>query len=226
MRRRNCAAHRVTRKSCALAAGPTGLSAGIAFAMSGGAEATMLSILARTWWLVVLRGVAAVAIGGSLLAWPMLTMEALVALVGGYLFVDGVFALLLATRRRDDVPRTGLLLLEGVTGLAIGLAVLAWPAASASAFVVLLAAWAVVTGALELALAIRVRRDLEGELLYALSGAASILLGILVLSRPLAGLLAIAWLIAAYQIGFGALLIAFGMKLRRFAPGRRTSLAI
>jgi uncharacterized membrane protein HdeD (DUF308 family) len=184
----------------------------------------MLAIFARTWWLVTLRGVAAVMFGSLLLGWPLLTMEVLVTLAGAYLFLDGLFALLVATRRRDDVSRTWLLLLEGVAGLSIGLAVLAWPATSAMVFAWLVALWALVTGSLELALAIRLRRDLEGELLYTLSGIASIVLGILVMTRPLAGLLAIAWMIAAYQIGFGALLIAFGVKLRRrFIP--RPSLA-
>jgi uncharacterized membrane protein HdeD (DUF308 family) len=174
----------------------------------------MLEVLARNWWLLALRGACGIAFGLATLFWPRMSIKVLVLLFGAYAFVDGVFALLSAVRRRDADARVGSLVFEGLVGILVGVGSLFWPGVTAMALLFLIAGWAVVTGVMEIAEAIRLRRELEGEWLLALAGVASLAFGALLVLRPLAGALAVLWLIGVYSTVFGALLVALALFLR------------
>jgi uncharacterized membrane protein HdeD (DUF308 family) len=179
----------------------------------------MVMILARNWWTLVLRGLLAVLFGIAAFAWPGITLAALVLLYGAYAFVDGCFALAAALVGRTDtdgVPWWALLL-EGVAGIAVGVMTVFWPGITALALLYLIAAWAVVTGVFEIAAAIRLRREIRGEWLLALSGILSVLFGLILVVNPGAGALAVVWLIGAYAITFGVLLMVLGFRLRSWA---------
>lgn len=180
-----------------------------------------MELLARYWWVLVVRGVAAVLFGLVALIWPDITLWVLVLLFGAYALVDGVFALGAAVARRD-VP-TGQrvwLVIEGIAGIAAAVAAVFWPSITALALLLLISAWAVVTGVLEIVAAIQLRRELTGEWLLALSGVLSVLFGLLLLIRPAEGAIAVVWLIGIYAIVFGVALVALGLRLRR--PRRGT----
>ena len=106
--------------------------------------------------------------------------------------------------------------LEGVVGVAAGLVAIALPAFAAQALVLIIGAWAILTGVIEIVLAIRLRRVIRGETWMALAGVASILFGALVVLFPAAGALSLVWLIGAFAIVFGAFEIALGWRLRAF----------
>jgi uncharacterized membrane protein HdeD (DUF308 family) len=170
--------------------------------------------LGRNWWLVVLRGVAGILFGVAALFAPGLSLLVLVLLFGAYAFADGVFALISAVRRRGTSEPWWLLLLEGIAGIAAGVFTLLWPGISALALLYVIATWAVVTGALEIAAAIRLRKVITDEWLLALSGIASVIFGVLVMMFPGAGALALVLWIAAYSLLFGVLFVVLGLKLR------------
>lgn len=177
----------------------------------------MIQMLARHWWALVLRGLLAVVFGVMALFWPGITVATLVLLFGAYAFVDGVFAIAAAARgssRGEFWP----LLVEGLLGIGAGIVAFVWPAITALALLYLIGAWSLLTGAMELFAAVRLRRHVQGEVLLALSGIASIAFGLIVLFRPGAGALALVWLIAAYALFFGILLIGLGVRLRSLLP--------
>lgn len=173
-----------------------------------------LTLLSRNWWTLVLRGAVAVLLGLVALGWPQITLRVLVILLGAYLLVDGAFGAVGAVRQRSRHRRWWVWLLEGVAGIVAGLFALVWPQITALAVIYLFAAWAVVTGILEIVAAVNLRREISGEWLLVLAGAVSILFGAIAVVRPFAGLVALVWVIAIYAIAFGILFIMLGLRLR------------
>lgn len=177
----------------------------------------MLVMLANRWWLVALRGLFAVLFGVVAFIWPGITLAALVLLFGAYALVDGGLALFTAIGHRDAGQPRWLLALEGLLGIATGIATFLWPGITALALLAVVAAWALLTGLVEIVAAIRLRKEIEGEWLLILSGVVSVVLGLALVIRPGAGLLALVWLAAAYAVVFGLLFIALGFRLRNWS---------
>ncbi|MGZ4650334.1 MAG: HdeD family acid-resistance protein [Kineosporiaceae bacterium] len=181
----------------------------------------MLETLTRHWWVLAVRGALAVLFGLLALIWPGITVLALVLLFGAYALVDGVMALYTALfdRGRPGGRGGGWLVLEGVAGVLAAIGAVVWPGITALVLLYLIAAWALVTGVAEIVAAIRLRREIEREWLMILSGALSILFGLLAFIFPGAGALAVVWLIAAYAIAFGVVMLILGFRLQRHRIG-------
>ncbi|MGH7305907.1 MAG: HdeD family acid-resistance protein, partial [Candidatus Rokuibacteriota bacterium] len=110
----------------------------------------MLQTLARNWWAVVLRGVFAVLFGLGAFLWPGLTLAVLVLLIGGYLFIDGILAVLWALSKRREGAFSWEVFLVGLASLAAGVLTLFWPGVTAIALLYLIAAWAIIHGIFEI----------------------------------------------------------------------------
>src|SRR5712671_2820483 len=174
----------------------------------------MFLVYASSWWSLVLRGVAAIIFGVLAFVWPNITLTALVFLWGAYALVDGVFAIIAGVKSYADNNRWWMLLLEGLLSVAAGVLAFVIPGITALVLLILIAAWAIVTGAFEIGAAIQLRKYITGEWLLALAGIASVLFGFALLVNPNAGAIAVVWLIGAYAILFGILLVAFGFRLK------------
>ena len=172
-----------------------------------------LESLTRNWWALALRGVAGILFGIITFVWPGISLAALVFLFGAYAFADGVLAIVSAVRRRG-ADRWWLLLLQGIVGIGAGVVTMLWPGITALALLAVIAAWALMGGALQVAAAIRLRKVISGEWLLALGGLLSIALGVMLLVFPGPGALALVLWIGAYAFVFGILLLALGFRLR------------
>ncbi len=185
----------------------------------------MVAQFARNWWWLALRGVAAMLFGILAFIWPGITFLALVLLFGAYALVDGVFAIIAAFTNRAGHDRWWVLLLEGLVSVAAGLITLFFLGLAAFALLIVIAAWAIVTGVLEIAAAIRLRQEIKGEVLLALSGIASVIFAILLFLNPITGSIVVVWIIGAYAIVFGALLFALAWRMRDFGARKSGKLA-
>lgn len=174
----------------------------------------MIQMLARNWWAIAIRGACAVVFGLLALFMPGVTLEVLIIIFGAYAIVDGVFAIVAAVRAAERHERWSALVAEGVVGIITGL--IAWfaPAVAALGFLYLFAAWALITGIMEITAAIELRRHMPGEWLLILQGVLSIALGVLLAAFPGPGLITLVWWIGIYAIVFGVLLIALAFRLR------------
>jgi uncharacterized membrane protein HdeD (DUF308 family) len=168
----------------------------------------------KNWWVLALRGVAAIVFGILTFILPGLTLAALVLLFGSYAIVDGVFNLLAALRRRGGEQPWWALLLEGVVGIAAGLAAFIYPGLTALVLLYMIAAWALITGVLEIVAAVQLRKLITGEWWLAASGVLSIIFGALLIIAPGPGALAVVLWIGAYAVVSGVLLIALALRLR------------
>ena len=165
----------------------------------------------------MLRGAIAIIAGLLTFVLPGITVAALVILFGAYALLDGILNIVGAWRAAERHERWVALLLEGFVGIGAAAVTALWPAITALALVMIIAAWALLTGALELVAAVRLRKYITGEWLLALSGIASILFGALLVIFPAAGALAIALWIGVYLVVFGVLLVSLGIRLRGYA---------
>jgi uncharacterized membrane protein HdeD (DUF308 family) len=174
----------------------------------------MMEILARNWWAIVLRGVVAILFGLAAFAWPGLTLAAVIVVYGAYALADGVLAVLWALFGRRAGPFPWGVFLAGLAGIGAGVVAFAWPGVTALALLYVIALWAIARGVFEIIAAVALRKEIEHEWLLALTGAASVGLGVVLLAAPGAGALAMIWWIAAWAIVLGVLAIALGFRLR------------
>jgi uncharacterized membrane protein HdeD (DUF308 family) len=174
----------------------------------------MLPLLSRFWWVLLLRGLAAIIFGIAAFAWPGLTLAVLVLFFGAYAFVDGVFLLVAVIGGWRQVNDRWLLLIEGLIGIGVGILTLHAPAITAVALLFFIAVWSLATGVIEIVQAFRLREHLNNEIWLMLGGIASILFAILLMWRPAAGAIALLWVIATYAILFGIFLVILAFRMR------------
>ena len=186
------------------------------FGRSGAdASANRQSPMVQGWWLMALRGVAGIVFGLIALFAPGAAILSLLFLFAIYMLVDGVFGIcsaIMAARRRE---RWVLQLLEGLADIAVAAIAVLWPAITVFVFVLLLAAWAIISGGLMVGAAFKHKR--QGWGWWAFSGALSILFGIVLAIAPLIGAVVLAWWLGAYALVFGVMLLIFSFQLRRAA---------
>ncbi|MEA5502752.1 HdeD family acid-resistance protein [Halotia wernerae UHCC 0503] len=177
--------------------------------------------LARNWWTVALRGVLAIIFGLVALFWPKITLTAFVFIFAAFVLVSGILLAIAAFRDRLTNTHGWLMLLEGAIGMGVGVLAFMRPGIATLVLLNLIAAWAIVTGIFEIIAAIQIRKEIENEWLLALAGITSLLFGVLLIIWPVAGALAILWIIAAYTIIFGILLLVLAFRLRSWGTERR-----
>jgi uncharacterized membrane protein HdeD (DUF308 family) len=169
--------------------------------------------LTRHWWVVLLRGLVAIAFGLVTLFAPALSAVALTMYFGAYVFVDGVLALVGAIRRHDEGPPWWTLVLHGVVGIGVGLLTFLRPGLTALALLMLIAAWFLARGVFEVVAAVRLRETIRGEWLLGLSGVLAFAFGIFMLLFPGAGALALVLWIGLESIVLGVLFVALSFRL-------------
>ena len=174
----------------------------------------MVGHLRSSWGWIVLRGLVAIVFGALAFAWPGLTLAALILVWGGYAIADGVFALVAGFRIRDGGKPMWTLVVVGLAGIAAGLLTFMWPGMTALVLLAFIASWALATGIFQIVAAFRFRKLIQNEWLLIFSGLLSVVFGVLMLARPGAGALAVAWIIGWYAVLYGALLVMLGFRVR------------
>jgi uncharacterized membrane protein HdeD (DUF308 family) len=170
---------------------------------------------AQSWWVLALRGLVAILFGLAALFWPSLILGVLIVFFGLYALVDGILAIVAALRSSGQGMRRALLLIEGVIGILFGILALFWPGLTALTLVYFVAFWAILSGIARMAMAIMLRREIENEWSIALSGVLSVILGIVLLFLPGAGLLAYTWLVGILALAVGIVLIYYAFRARK-----------
>ena len=188
----------------------------------------MAADLARNWWVLALRGVLGILFGIGAFAWPGATLNALVIVFGAYVFVDGIFAVAAGIGMRRQIDRWWLIVLEGAAGIILGVLTFRSPDITALILLSFIAAWSIITGVFEIVTAVRLRKLIPNEWLLILSGIVSIIFGALLIAQPGAGAIAIVWLLGAYALLFGILMLMLAFRLRgmRGTIGRQATGAV
>jgi uncharacterized membrane protein HdeD (DUF308 family) len=173
----------------------------------------VLGVARRYWWVFILRGVLAILFGIAAWVWPGLTIGTLVIVFGIYAIIDGILAIRAAIVAGEG-GRWLPFLLVGLAGIGFGIVSILWPGLTATTVLYLIATWAIIVGIFQAIAAIQARREIDNEWFLVITGIGAVIWGILVWIFPGGGALAIIWTIGVFAIIFGALLIAFGLRLR------------
>jgi uncharacterized membrane protein HdeD (DUF308 family) len=177
----------------------------------------MLENAARHWWTLTIRGVLAILFAILAFAYPISATLILVILFGAYAFVDGVFALIGASHLSHADENWQPMIIEGVLGIIFGIIAFADPTAVGYALVWIVAAWALLTGIMEIIAAMRLRRMIVNEIWLLVTGILSLIFGVILLVSPTIGFISLAWILGGYAFLFGLLLIGLSLRLRGLA---------
>lgn len=175
----------------------------------------VVELLSRNWWLLALRGVAAIIFGILAFIWPGITLLGLIFLFGIYAIVSGVLSFTAASNAPKGYPRFGSLIFSGIISVIAGVLAFVWPHLTALALLVLIAVWAIMNGVSEIVSAIRLRKVIEHEVWWIVAGIASVIFGIVLLIVPGAGILALLWWVGTWAIVLGISLLALAFRLRK-----------
>ena len=181
-------------------------------AMPAPAGGVLLHALERNWWLILLRGVCAIIFGVLTFIWPGITLLTLVLFYGAYALIDGAIAIWAAIVGGEPAPRWWLLIV-GLLGIAAGLVTLLMPGVTALVLLLFIAFWAILTGVMQIVGAIRLRKEIDNEWMLAAGGVLSVLFGIILIVQPGAGALGLLFVIGAYALIYGAILIGLALRL-------------
>ncbi len=183
----------------------------------------MLQYYAKLWWVIALRGLLALIFGICALFAPIATLAALVIIFGAFVAADGLMALLMAISGRErETSDRWILALQGLLGLGVGALTWLSPVITALSLLIYIAAWTLATGVLQIVAAVRLRKEIPNEWWLILAGLVSIAFAFLLLWRPLAGALAVLWLIGSWAIVCGILLLGVALRLRSARPAAAT----
>ena len=175
----------------------------------------MQKLMKQVWWVMLIGGIASVLFGIMALAWPGLTLLVLAIFFAASVFVDGIFAVVGAFKNRDQA-NWWLVLLFGILGVAAGGYAMLQPEAAALALLLIVAAYAILSGITLVVAGWKLRAEITGEWLLILAGIVSVIFGILLIAMPGPGLLSLVWLVAVWAIATGVLRIIFAFKARNF----------
>jgi uncharacterized membrane protein HdeD (DUF308 family) len=176
---------------------------------------TVAEFLAQSWWLMAVRGLIAILFGVVAFIAPAVTILTLVFLFGAFAMANGILSLVVAYQAPKG-SRLGSLIFGGILGIIAGLIAFLMPGITALSLVILVAAWAITTGIMEIVLAVKLRKVITNEWLLVLAGVASLAFGVTVLFLPGVGALALTWWIGAYAVAFGVLLIILSIKMKHW----------
>ncbi|SMP81643.1 HdeD family acid-resistance protein [Noviherbaspirillum suwonense] len=174
----------------------------------------MTEMLARSWRLLAMRGVITIVFGVLALTWPALTLLAFAALFAAYTLLIGAVMVVGALKGRTSNEDWWLPLMVGLASLGAGAIAIIHPDLTALVLLFVIGANAMITGVLDIATAIGLRKTIRNEKLLILNGIASIAFGVLVFLFPTAGALTLGWLIGVFAMLSGILLLAFAFRLR------------
>jgi len=178
-------------------------------------ENYLMAVFASRWWAVLLRGLVAIGFGILAFAWPGVTLRTLVVLFAIYALIDGVFSLFSAIGGQRYREHRWLLALEGIIGVWAGLVMLRAPTVTAVFLVLFISIWAMATGFLRIGTAIRLRKEISGEMWLVLSGVLAVLFALMLMAHPAVGMVALVWVIGGYALGLGVFQILLSIELRR-----------
>ncbi len=172
-------------------------------------EATITGFERSYWWVLLIIGILSVLFGIAIFVWPAISLLVLVYLFATYILIDGILAIVASFQERKTNSGWWWLLIGGIAGVIVSLIVFFWPGVTSLVMFYFIAAWAFITGIFEI-----VSGFMQRAWLLVLAGILSVILGIIFFAHPVAGILSILWLLAAFAVVSGIVQIVHAFQIR------------
>jgi uncharacterized membrane protein HdeD (DUF308 family) len=176
----------------------------------------LLTAVADDWWLLLVRGLAAIAFGVIAFLWPAITLVSMIYLFGIYAIVDGLVAIWAAFNLPGQPGPRWWLGLSGVVSILAGIIAFVYTGMTALVLLVVIAVWAIIIGLLQLYAAIQLWKVIDNDWWLILSGLLAVAFGAVMIAWPSTGALALIWSIAWFALFFGCMFVGLAFELRRF----------
>ena len=176
----------------------------------------VIKVYTPSWGVIALRGVLALLFGVIAIAWPGIVGQFLIVFIGVYLFIDGIFLIIASISAHSRIKQWIEILLEGILCFLCGIFFFVFPAAAGEVFIMIISFWAVITGILEISLAVKIKNLIKEFWLLLLGGIFSVILGMLLWFQPLAGMIAVVTLIGIYAVFFGFVIFSFAFIIKNW----------
>jgi uncharacterized membrane protein HdeD (DUF308 family) len=177
-----------------------------------------MDTVAHNWWVVTLHAIFGVLFGLMAIFMPGITLISLVYLFGIYAIVHGIVMLASLAESHVVIPRWARVV-QGISGIGLGIVAFVWPGITTLALLLLIAVWSIIDGIMRVVAAIELRKAIEHEWLLALSGVLSVLFGVAIVVWPGLGALALVTVLGIYAIINSVILFAHGLRMRdRLVP--------
>lgn len=174
------------------------------------------SSIGENWGWMAARGVFSILFGVFALAWPGVTLLALIFVFGAYALIDGLAELgVVARGGRTATGKMWPLVLVGLVGIGAGIAAFVWPQTTSMVLLYIISIWAIARGVFEMAAYFSLRKEVDNAWLIMTSGLLSVIFGVLLTVSPVAGVLAVLWLVGLYAIIVGGVLLALAFSMRQ-----------
>ncbi len=178
-------------------------------------EKGMRDVLSKNWWILLLRGIAAIVFGILAIALPGLTLFMLVIAFGIYTLFDGVIEIWNGFSHRRTNDRWWVDILIGLAGVIGGILIMSLPGVTAVVAIYFIGAWMAITGILQIIAALRLRAEISNEWWLILSGVLSVIVGLYFLAFPGKGAVSLVWVIGIYAILFGVMMAVLSFQARK-----------
>jgi len=184
----------------------------------------VLAIAARQWWVLLLQGVLGIIVGILAILYPDLALATVALLFAAWAVVSGVSQLAAGWRVAEARGRSWPFLLAGAVAVIAGVLAVLYTGITILYLILLLGAWILISGVMEVYTAWKIRDEVTGEWILALAGILRIVVGLIILAMPIIGAILTAALFATWAILSGVAALFLGFRLRQFsgrasAPG-------
>jgi len=175
----------------------------------------MTSIKKQAWIALMLRGIISVIFGAFALFYPTVTFSVLIMLIGIYVCINGLLTIVMSFSYLQHDHSWCNYLLQGIISLIIGIMIITWPGITAIILLIIIAAWIIIMGVIEIIAYINLSQLLENNIFLIIAGILSILIGLYFIRFPTAGIVALVWLIGIYALVAGILSILAALKIKK-----------
>lgn len=179
-------------------------------------EKKLALAMSKNWWVVLIHGIVGILFGLMIFTMPLISILVLVYMFAFMLIFDGAINTYIGAKLKNQTDEWWVVLFGGILAILLGVISMLYPNITIVVLLIMVAIWTIIAGITKILIAIKLRKEINGEIFIILSGVLSVLVGIFLIARPLSGMVALAWVAGFFATFYGVLLAIASLKLKKY----------